>query len=191
MNDLNIYIRSAHINDIDKIMLIEPLAFGKFHWSKETFNKQISNEHSKFFVCGSNDPISNENKIIGYIGYWLVIDEGHITTVAVSPFYRRRHVADILLYSLINHAIKHQIKWLTLEVRVSNKSAINLYKKYRFKQLGIRKKYYQDTNEDALILWTENILTPEFQSTLESKIADCYTEKFSTDKSYYKILNST
>ena len=74
------------------------------------------------------------------------------------------HVADILLYSLIQKAITNDIKWLTLEVRTNNDAANHLYKKYKFKIIGIRKKYYEDNNDDALILWTNDIQVKEYRT---------------------------
>ena len=147
-------IRKIRLQDISNIYNIEREAYGNHHWSKNIFIKEINNPYSTYYIC---EEIGHKAKIVGYIGYWQVEDEGHITTLAVSSSYKRRRIADKLLYTVIKNAISKSIKWLTLEVRLSNQPAINLYKKYNFKQLGIRKKYYQDNNEDALILWTENI----------------------------------
>lgn len=163
MSNMNISIRKALESDIDTILPIEENAFGTHHWSKQSFISEFSNNYSTYLVAEMP-----EKKIAGYGGYWRVIDEGHITTLAVSLNYRRRHIADILLYFLIQDAYKFSVKWLTLEVRASNIPAINLYKKFKFEQLGIRKKYYQDNNEDAIMFWTKNINDPSFKKNLNN-----------------------
>ena len=159
-------IRNAVISDIDDIYIIEQETYGVHHWSKKSFLNELTSEYSKYLVCESN---FNNKKILGYAGYWIVGNEGHITTMVTSLKYRRKSVADILLYSLINSAIHNKIRWLTLEVRISNIAAIRLYTKYNFKQLGVRKKYYQDNNEDALILWNDDISTLDYSVFLKNQ----------------------
>ena len=149
----NLSIRPAKTANIKEIVEIDKIAFGKNYWNYNVFTNEFNNQYSKYFIATNID----DNIIKGYIGYWKVFNEGHITTLAVLPFYRRNHIADKLLYSLIVNSIKNNIKWLTLEVRISNLPAIYLYEKFKFKQLGIRKKYYQDNNEDALLLWSQII----------------------------------
>ena len=146
-------IRKAIINDVNTLVKIERESYGKHHWSEQTFINELNNSCSNYFVFLHK----RFNKIIGYVGYWKLKNEGHITTLAVAEDFRGLGIADILLYFLINHAIKNSVTSLTLEVRVSNVPAIALYKKHGFNEFGIRKKYYQDNNEDALILWIFNI----------------------------------
>ncbi len=159
-------IRRATLKDIDDIYNIESVVYGNHHWSKDVIGKELNNPYSTYYIC---EYINKLKTITGYIGYWKVQDEGHITTLAVANDFKRKHVADKLLYTLIKDAIHKSIKWLTLEVRTSNMPAISLYKKYNFKQLGIRKKYYHDNNEDALILWTNN-LNDDFYNQLVDPI---------------------
>lgn len=184
INDLNIDIRNAVHADIDQIMLIEPEAFGKHHWSKQSFINEFASNYSHYFVAELNH---TQKQIIGYIGYWIIQDEGHITTLAVSSMYKRKHLADILLYTLIRDTIKNSINWLTLEVRATNVAAVNLYKKYGFKQLGIRKYYYQDNNEDALILWTDKINTEYYELILQKNLSLVLSDVHDTDKYQYSI----
>lgn len=146
----NLKIRDVKLEDLDAIHNIDAVSFGSHCWSKDVFKTEIKNSYSKYYVCTLINP---KETILGYIGLWNILDECHIVTLAVSPLYRRKHVADILLYNSIHQCVKINMKWLTLEVRASNIPAINLYKKYGFSQLGIRKKYYQDNNEDGLIFW--------------------------------------
>lgn len=118
------------------------------------------------------EPLSPEleaelRSIVGYAGLWLMVDEAHITTIAVHPDYQGRSVGELLLLGLIDHALKIGAKWLTLEVRVSNEVAQSLYRKYTFKEMGVRKGYYSDNREDALVMWTERLDSPAFLETLE------------------------
>ena len=92
------------------------------------------------------------------------MEEAHITNIAVSPDFRRKHIGESLLMVLIESCRKSMVKYITLEVRVSNEPAIKLYEKYGFRSLGTRKGYYQDNDEDALIMWTENIFYDKFKS---------------------------
>ncbi|OGI20565.1 MAG: ribosomal-protein-alanine N-acetyltransferase [Candidatus Melainabacteria bacterium RIFCSPHIGHO2_02_FULL_34_12] len=174
---MNILIRKMKLEDIDSIINIERSISSINHWSKETYINEIENKYSRYFIYELD--ISHE--IIGYIGYWIINDEGHIITLAVSPFYRNKGVADKLLYTLIKDAISKSVKWLTLEVRISNAPAINLYNKYKFKQLGIRKKYYQDNGEDALILWSEN-LQDDFYMNMKNPFLSIIIENTTADK---------
>lgn len=145
--------------DISSIMKIEEVSFGTHHWTKESFRSEIKNKTGNYYVLIDND----EDKLLGYCGYWLIMDESHVTTIAVHPDYRRKHLGEVLLQHLIESSIKREAKWLTLEVRASNIGAQNLYYKYLFSSLGLRRKYYQDNNEDALIMWTNDIHSKEFQ----------------------------
>lgn len=95
--------------------------------------------------------------ILGFAGLWLMVDEAHITTIAMHPNYRRLGLGEFMLTSLIDIAYSIHAKWVTLEVRVTNASAQNLYRKYGFHEAGIRHRYYSDNNEDALIMWTDEI----------------------------------
>ena len=158
-------IRPLNKKDLDEVSSIEHKAYGNFGWSKKLFMSELANPYSRFLI--SED--KNTSNVIGYIAGWLVSDECHITTLVVSPLYRRKHIADILLYNIINSALSNRIKWLTLEVRISNIAAIGLYTKYNFKQLGIRKKYYQDNNEDALILWSNDISSLNYGTFLKNQ----------------------
>jgi [ribosomal protein S18]-alanine N-acetyltransferase len=108
----------------------------------------------------------SQGQIVGYGGLWLVVDEAHITTIAVDPAHRGRSVGELLLISLIDQAYELSATWVTLEVRKSNTTAQNLYMKYGFRTTGVRDRYYTDNGEDALIMWTDKIAEPEFQARL-------------------------
>ena len=156
----NFNIRIALIHDTDEIYNIENRVFIPHYWSKKTIFNELQSDYSVYFVY---EDLAQSKKIIGYIGYWKISNEGHITTLAIDPLYRKRGFADKLLYKLITHARENGIRYLTLEVRASNIAAINLYKKHSFNQIGVRKKYYQNNDEDALIFWSEDIRNEGFK----------------------------
>ena len=106
---------------------------------------------------------------MGYAGCWHIFEEAHITTLSVNPDYRKKGVAQNLLFAIIDDCYKNKIKYITLEVRESNVPAISLYEKNGFKSIGTRKGYYQDNNENALIMFTENIWYEKFK-TLYNKL---------------------
>jgi ribosomal-protein-alanine N-acetyltransferase len=145
----NIVIRNMESEDIDNILELENMSFST-PWSKESFIKEIEeNKLARYIVAKSND------KIIGYGGMWLILDEAHITNIAVHPEYRGEGIGNKLLNGLVDISKETMIKRMTLEVRKSNDPAINLYKNNDFIEVGIRPGYYSDTNEDAIIMWKE------------------------------------
>ncbi len=93
-------------------------------------------------------------------------DEAHITTIAVDPIYRGRGIGELLLLGLIDRAKQIGARWLTLEVRMSNRVAQRLYQKYTFKEMGIRRRYYSDNGEDAQVMWTDPIDSERFREAL-------------------------
>jgi ribosomal-protein-alanine N-acetyltransferase len=105
--------------------------------------------------------------IIGFAGLWLMVDEAHVTTIALHPRYRGRGLGELMLSSLIQIAYNISARTATLEVRVSNHVAQNLYRKYGFQEAGVRRRYYSDNNEDALIMWTEPIHSSPFIERFE------------------------
>ena len=148
--------------DIEDVVRIEAEAYGEHHWSKSSFYDEMNNNLAKYYCAKTS-----EGNIIAYAGTWNIIDETHITTIAVSPEYRRKHIGEALILKILGDCYESKIKYLTLEVRESNIPAIELYKKYGFSSLGTRKGYYQDNNESALIMWTENIFYDKFKSLYE------------------------
>ncbi|HZS90684.1 MAG TPA: ribosomal protein S18-alanine N-acetyltransferase [Chloroflexota bacterium] len=108
-------------------------------------------------------PAPRTISIAGYAGLWLMVDEAHITTIGVRPRFRRRGYGELLLVTLIEAALDINARWLTLEVRVSNDLAQQLYRKYGFHDAGIRRRYYTDNHEDALIMWTDELHSAAFQ----------------------------
>ena len=146
-------------DDIDDVLGIEELVRPKHHWSKDSFYNELANNLAAYFG------IKNENDILaGYIGIWKIIDEAHITTLAVHPDFQRRQLAQALIIQAVEECYKNMIKYITLEVRESNEPAINLYEKFLFDSIGVRKNYYQDNNENAIIMFTQNIWYDKFKN---------------------------
>lgn len=162
-----IYVNPMDKSDIDSVFNIEAVSYGEHHWSKDAFYSEVKNRVAKYYTAKNEKDV-----IMGYIGTWHIVDEAHITTLAVHPDYRRQHVADALIVKSLEDCYNEFIKYITLEVRVSNEPAIKLYEKYGFKSLGTRKGYYQDNNEDALIMWTENIFSDEYKALLNNNVAE-------------------
>ncbi|MBX9687774.1 MAG: ribosomal protein S18-alanine N-acetyltransferase [Candidatus Obscuribacterales bacterium] len=169
---MEVQIRRLLVEDLDQIMEIEPVAFGSHHWSKQSFINELNNAGGTYFSV--IEP--KTGTVCGYSGYWLIGDEAHITTLATHPDFRRQGIGELLLINDILSAIKVGAKCMTLEVRVSNDPAQQLYYKYGFKSMGLRRKYYQDNSEDALVLWMENIRSHEFSELLIKGIADFEAE---------------
>ncbi len=111
-----------------------------------------------------DDQAPNQDPIVGYAGLWIVSDEAHVTTIGVLPELRGQGLGELLLITLIEHAREKRARWLTLEARVSNTVAHALYRKYTFKDAGYRRRYYSDDGEDALVMWSDRIDTPEFDA---------------------------
>ena len=112
------------------------------------------------------------SQIIGFAGMWQSFDEAHVTTIGVDPAYRGQSLGELLLLSMFDAAIARGAYWLTLEVRVSNEPAQALYRKYGFTVHGVRKRYYSDNNEDALIMWSRALSEPDVRAELEAHRAE-------------------
>jgi [ribosomal protein S18]-alanine N-acetyltransferase len=114
--------------------------------------------------------------IAGFAGLWLMVDEAHVTTIGVAPEHRGKHIGEMLFLALIDIAMQMKANWLTLEVRVSNTVAQNLYRKYGMQIAGTRKRYYSDNGEDAYIMWSEPLSSPAFQERL-AKLRAAFEER--------------
>lgn len=145
------YIEIVSMNEahLDDVLRIEKDSFPD-PWSLRSFRREIKENPYAHYLSALNN-----RKVIGYIGGWVIIDELHITNLAVDYLYRRNGIARKLLNRLAVRAKQEGSLKVTLEVRVSNSSAIALYKKYGFIPVGCRPKYYSNDHEDALIMWKE------------------------------------
>jgi ribosomal-protein-alanine N-acetyltransferase len=128
------------------VLEVENLSFSE-PWSHEAFEGEINNSLAHYCVCLEGC------KVIGYGGLWYIIDEAHVTNIAIHPQYRQKNYGKALLNALMAKALILGAHAMTLEVRESNKSAKNLYSQAGFEPYGIRKNYYTNPQENALIMW--------------------------------------
>ncbi|MBP1743147.1 MAG: hypothetical protein H6Q58_125 [Firmicutes bacterium] len=139
------------LQHIDGVLEVDKLSFS-LPWSRDSFEAEVSrNDFARYVVAVS------DGKVVGYGGVWIIAGEGQITNIAVHPDFRGMGAACKMLEALIDICVKESVNDMTLEVRVSNTPAINLYRKYGFVEEGIRKQFYEDNKEDALIMWKHDM----------------------------------
>ncbi|WP_455542386.1 ribosomal protein S18-alanine N-acetyltransferase [Intestinibacter sp.] len=143
----NLVIRPMTKNDIDQVHKVEVDCF-EDPWSKKSLMDEIKNPLARYLVAELN------SVIVGYVGVWFIVDEGHITNVAVHSDYRGQKIGDKLVSEMVKLCKSEGLVSMTLEVRRSNTVAQNLYRKYGFKMAGVRKEYYSN-REDAIIMWND------------------------------------
>lgn len=154
---INISIQKMKLNDLQQVLEIESQSFTT-PWSHYAFLTELrDNSFAYYFVAKLESPNQKDQQIIGYAGMWIIMDEAHITTIAVGQSYRCMGVGEKLLLHIIETAKEKRVVGMTLEVRESNVAARHLYEKLGFEVRGIRKKYYTDDNEDALIMWKDDL----------------------------------
>jgi len=122
-------------------------------WRKSTILQEITSETPTVYIAALYFEPFRAPEVVGYAGMWHVVDEGHITNLAVTNAHRRKGIAKMLLDYLTEIAAQREMQGLTLEVRVGNTAAQNLYTQHGFAIEGCRKGYYSDTGEDAFIMW--------------------------------------
>jgi len=149
MSDTILYRRML-VDDIDGVLKIEEEAFS-LPWTREAFMQEMTTNLHAYYVVAEN----GDGQIVGFCGMWLVMDESHITNVAVTEKAKGQGIGEGLMREAIRVAKEHEVVLMTLEVRVSNVIAQNLYRKLDFQNGGIRKGYYSDNMEDALVMWVE------------------------------------
>lgn len=187
------YIEPMSEEDIEHVQAVERQSFSTL-WSANTYRSELRNPATSRYIVARvsqkppppqehdppatwldrmlrwlrpSPPVARQPlPLIGYAGLWLNLDEGHITTIAVASAYRGKGIGELLMNHLFSLAMDLGADVLTLEVRVSNQTAQQLYLKYGFKAVGKRVRYYTDNGEDALIMTTDSIRTAEFQRRL-------------------------
>lgn len=135
---------------IPAILLIEKESNGA-PWSERSFRNEINHPYGVFYVALIGD------EVVGYAGEWLVVDEAHVTTVAVAPHHRRKGIGHALTVELLKTAKERGMACSTLEVRAGNEPAIELYKALGYVETARRKAYYPDNQEDALVMWLHDL----------------------------------
>jgi ribosomal-protein-alanine N-acetyltransferase len=165
-------------DDIPAVHAIETASFPT-PWPPYAFRQEIeTNRMARYLVVRAGA------RVIAYAGIWLMVDEAHVTTFAVLPAYRRRGIGGLLLCELVDLASDLGARVVTLEVRLTNASARRLYQQFGFRPVGVRPRYYSDDGEDALIMTTERLDTPDMQR-LRSHLGARYAADVLTDDPGY------
>jgi ribosomal-protein-alanine N-acetyltransferase len=154
-------MRRRHLKGV---MAIERRVYPR-PWSPNLFLAEMNEPRDRLYL------VAREGRdVIGYGGLIATAEEGHVTNIAVDPDHHRRKVGTRLLYELIQGAVAMGANTVSLEVRVTNWGAQRMYGRFGFRPVGVRKNYYQETNEDAVIMWADEIRTPEYRGRLERLI---------------------
>lgn len=175
-------VQPMTLAELDQVMKIEQVAFSS-PWPRRAFHYEVDeNTHSTMVVvrpAPRNDGwvgrfvvslgVRSPAPLFGYAGAWLLVDEFHISTIAVHPQYQRRGLGELLLLSLLDRGSEQGARRATLEVRVSNLAAQGLYRGCGFETVARQKRYYVDNNEDAYIMATPAFESPEFQARLHQR----------------------
>jgi ribosomal-protein-alanine N-acetyltransferase len=137
--------------DIKEVLRIEQQSFTTTWPSNAFFQELHDNKLAHYFVGRV------ANRIVAYGGIWVILEDSHVTTIAVHPEYRGMKLGEEMLLKLLDEAIAHGASWITLEVRESNTVAQRLYRKYGFTTVSTRRGYYSDNGENALVMWAGNL----------------------------------
>lgn len=152
-----VIVRKMTTTDIDEVHQIEQMSITP-PWTKQGFADGLANENAVFYVAEVNHLAQREEndtqsrRIVGYCGLYFAADEGEITNVAVDPMWRKRGMADRILQSVLTDAREKNLSQIFLEVRASNTPAQKLYEKHGFEPQGIRKNFYREPKEDAIVM---------------------------------------
>jgi len=157
---LRIRVEPMTVDDLRAVHAIERASFF-VPWPDDAYRNEIlTNRLATYVVARAGD------EIVGFGGLWVMVDEAHITTFAVDPRWRRRGIGEWMLLGLLDRAEERRAREATLEVRLSNMPARRLYEKYGFRPVGIRPRYYSDNGEDALIMTTDALDSPDMRQRL-------------------------
>jgi ribosomal-protein-alanine N-acetyltransferase len=151
-------------NDIRSVMRIEALSFAT-SWPPSALASELSdNKLAHYFVGRVDDSLPDE--IVVYGGIWVILEDSHVTTIAVHPERRGQRYGEEMLVHLLHQAIERGASWITLEARESNVIAQNLYRKYGFTIVSTRRAYYSDNGENAVVMWAGNLRGDLYRSRL-------------------------
>ncbi len=146
--------------DVRGVMHIEEQVYPR-PWTAPLFLSELAMPSTRaYFVARVG------RRIVGYAGLMVSFEDAHVTNIAVDPEWQRHGIATRLLVALAREALARGVQHLTLEVRTSNTAAKNLYRRFGFAPVGVRKNYYPETNEDAIVMWAHDVDTPEYAALL-------------------------
>ncbi len=146
---LKLRVEPMGLEDVPAVHRIEEQSF-PITWPDYAFRQELQTNRLAHYLV-----VRSGNETVAYGGLWLLVDEAHITTFAVLPEWRRQGIGGRLMVALMDLALRLNARVMTLEVRLSNRPARDLYAKFGFKPVGVRPRYYSDNGEDALIMTTE------------------------------------
>ncbi|OFX34977.1 MAG: ribosomal-protein-alanine N-acetyltransferase [Armatimonadetes bacterium RBG_16_67_12] len=156
-------IEPMALPDLPRVREIEGEAFAA-PWPKDAYRAEIQdNQVACYLVARDDDGVA-----VGFAGMWVIFDEAHVTTIAVDRYRRGQRIGHRLVLALIEHALARGARWMTLEVRPSNGLAMAVYRKFGFREVALRKRYYSDNGEDAAVMWSGNLREPESQARLDA-----------------------
>jgi [ribosomal protein S18]-alanine N-acetyltransferase len=154
------------LDDIAAVQVIERASFSA-PWPANAYRTELETNKLAHYLV-----VRVDGEVAGFAGLWLMVDEAHVTTFAISPPWRRNHLGERLLVALFDLANERRATEATLEVRLSNLPARRLYEKFGFRPVGIRPGYYSDNNEDALIMTTEPLRSADMVARLAERRAE-------------------
>lgn len=164
MSKFKLEIKTLTPADLSAVLDLDKACFGGL-WSMDAYQRELDSPNSD--LLGLFSP-GSALRLLGIGCFWSILEEAHITILAVHPDYHRQGLGQVLLYFLLKTACDRGLERATLEVRDSNLAAISLYQKFGFKTAGRRRRYYKDNGEDALILWLGDLQQPQFQQNLDN-----------------------
>ncbi len=159
--EIELRIEKLKRRDLRYVLPIEATVFPE-PWTVAVFNSELALRHGRLYRAAWDG-----NQMAGYIGFLIVDEEAHITTIAVAPTYQRAGVASTLIIDGIRTLLASGVKHLSLEVAANNEPAQALYRRFGFAPVGVRKNYYPVTGEDALVMWAYDIDSPEYAQRLD------------------------
>ncbi len=148
-DEAEVVVRDMYLSDLDAVMRIEAASFST-PWSRNQFQSELMENNFAAYLV-----LDFHGRVVSYGGMWIILDEAHVTNVAVHPDFRGYHLGERMMQGLMGKAKSLGAGRMTLEVRRSNQVAQNLYQKLGFIQLGVRRGYYSEPHEDAFIMWKD------------------------------------
>jgi ribosomal-protein-alanine N-acetyltransferase len=187
-------LRPMEEGDLDQVSAMEREAFPTL-WPPTTYRRELKNRMAEYSVCVRDDafvttqplpgkksllglfgrrnkpqPPVERQLLVGFVGVWYMAGEAHIVSVAVREAYKRKGIGELLVIGAVEMALRRDCQVVTLEARVSNEPAIALYRKYGFNEVGLRRRYYSDNDEDAIIMTTDKLTSPEYEKLFEDRL---------------------
>jgi len=149
MTPVTVITRLEGPRDLDAVLELDQASFSN-PWTRMMYEQELQNDQSFIFVARQDG-----SPIVGYCSYWIILDEIHVNNIAVRPGWRRHGIGRALMEHLLADGRARHCRAATLEVRRSNTAALRLYEAGGFVQRGVRRGYYRDPDDDALVLWAE------------------------------------